>query len=118
MSTEPKTAKATYDAIKGARVAQIGSWAARTAPRSAKFVKRGADIVKGWEKASPVVFGVTVSGGKEFAKEVSEPMVESALEAYGGPIGRAYLTDISLTEFLSDLSGKGAIIMGKVWCGD
>ena len=113
-----KTAKATYDAIKGARVAQIGSWAARTAPRSAKFVKRGADIVKGWEKASPVVFGVTVSGGKEFAKEVSEPMVESALEAYGGPIGRAYLTDISLTEFLSDLSGKGAIIMGKVWCGD
>lgn len=112
------SARTTYNAVKMARLTQIGGWAARNAPRSAKYVKRGADVVQGWETARPVVFAVTVAGGKEFAKGVSEPMVESTLEAYGGPIGRAFLTDISLTEFLSDLSGKGAIIMGKVWCGD
>ena len=112
------TARTTFNAIKMARLTQIGAWAARTAPRSAKYVKHGTAVVQRWETAHPVVFGVTVAGGKEFAKGVSAPMVESTLEAYGGPVGRAFLTDISLTEFLSDVSGKGAIIMGKVWCGD
>ena len=122
--------KAIVTVTKGARF--IGLWSkTQKAVRSAKFVKSGKGLVETvkssrFVKAHPYMVAGAFAGGKAFAEGVQEAMVESALEAYGGPVHSAWsgwvatISNISATEFLRDhlWPGKGAIIMGKVWCGD